>query len=70
MMMKDLKMALGKVRRKELCCPLPVRLVALFFFLYLIEFFVFKELMKEISIGKYVEAGNKCNSVIRTIREE
>jgi len=25
-----------------------------------------KELMKEISIGKYIEAGNKCNSMIRT----
>jgi len=25
-----------------------------------------KELMKEISIGKYIEAGNKYNSMIRT----
>jgi len=29
-----------------------------------------KELMKEIPIGKCMEAGNKCNSVIRTIGED
>ena len=29
-----------------------------------------KELMKKIPIGKCMEAGNKCNSVIRTIGED
>ena len=29
-----------------------------------------KELMKEISIGKCTEAGDKCNSVIRTKEED
>jgi len=29
-----------------------------------------KKLVKEISVGKYAEAENKCNSVIRTIRED
>ena len=28
-----------------------------------------KEIMKEIPIGKYMEAGDKCNSVIRTVGE-
>jgi len=28
-----------------------------------------KELMKEIPIGKCVEAGDKCNSMIRTMGE-
>ena len=28
-----------------------------------------KELMKEIPIGKCAEAGDKCNSVIRTVGE-
>jgi len=26
--------------------------------------------MKEIPVGKYVEAGNKCNSMIRTVVED
>jgi len=26
--------------------------------------------MKEITVGKYIEAGDKCNSVIRTKRED
>ena len=29
-----------------------------------------KELMKEISVRKYMEAGDKCNSVIRTVVED
>jgi len=29
-----------------------------------------KELMKEILIGKCMEARDKCNSIIRTIRED
>ena len=29
-----------------------------------------KKLMKKIPIGKCMEAGNKCNSVIRTIGED
>ena len=29
-----------------------------------------KELMKEISVGKCIEAGDKCNSMIKTIGED
>jgi len=29
-----------------------------------------KELVKEISVGKCMEAGDKCNSMIRTIGED
>jgi len=29
-----------------------------------------KELTKKIPIGKYVEAGDKCNSMIRTMEED
>jgi len=29
-----------------------------------------KELIKEISIGKYMEAGDKCNSMIRIVGED
>jgi len=29
-----------------------------------------KELMKEISIGKCTEAGDKCNNVIKTKRKD
>jgi len=29
-----------------------------------------KELVKEISIGKCTEAGDKCNSMIRTMEED
>ncbi len=29
-----------------------------------------KELMKEIPVEKYVEVGNKCNSMIRTVGED
>jgi len=29
-----------------------------------------KELVKEISVGKCMEAGDKCNSIIRTIGED
>jgi len=39
----DPRMALGKVRRKKLRYPPPIRLVALFF-LCLIEFFIFCDL--------------------------
>jgi len=36
------RMALEKVRRRELCCPPPVSILVLFY--SLIEFFVFYEL--------------------------
>ena len=68
-MRRGLTMAPEKVRRKELHHPSPVRLVVLFF-LYLIEFFIFKESMKENLCWKYAEAGDKCNSVIRTMGED
>jgi len=29
-----------------------------------------KELVKEIPVGKCIEAGNKCNSIIRTMGED
>ena len=69
MMRRGPTMALEKVRRKKLYYPPLVRLVVLFF-LYLIEFFIFKESMKENLCWKYTETGDKCNSVIRTMEED
>ena len=33
------RVALEKVKRKEFCCPSPVRLVVLFFFISIVIFF-------------------------------